>query len=581
METAAAAVAFVTAAFDMFQACVRAFEFFNTAQHIGPDGDLFRAGLEFEKYRLISWAQRVRLDRENKRSALNWPLACVLLDQLRAFLTSAQILKSRYSLEVSEEDVQEAEKLRALERPSRGVGGLIARLKPSIYTTSAHIIQASNSPMKKLLWATRDREKLKRIVGEIAELIDKLQVLLDDAERLSGEAEYAVLLREVVSLTSTTAEAWQVGELIGSGPRRSPDETAIKAAAHVKQIRLVVGIDRRDDEVRPTTSREILGLRIEDLKVLKRSLRPWGGEPLRYEGLEFASYKGAQVLIQWKVAEGNSWEMHRGQIKCLVKLLGSIHDASFRSLPCMGYYPLQAEGRHGIVYETPGAEVDWTFKTLRDLMLDSAHVSLRRRLEIARALAQTVLQLHTAGWMHKSLRSENVIFLAPAGSDDAAFLRSEPFLVGYDYARADNEEAAAAYTQLPDTEIEADLYRHPKARGAGRETYQKRFDLYSLGCLLLELGCWKRLLGVFCMYEGEDLAERIARAAERNNVVELPTVNRLLEKDDAVAFLEYHAGEKLRDTISLCCSVEKANDSTEGLLKEQVEVVKSLDWCRV
>lgn len=582
METAAAAVAFVTLAFDSFQACVRAFEFFNTAQHIGPEGDLFRTGLEFQKYRLVSWAQRVGLDKETRKSALNWVLANLLLEQLRSFLTSAEKLKERYSLDVTEEEVREAEKLRALDPPRQGVGKLIARLKPTIYTTAAQIIQANNAPIKRLLWATRDRGKLQTILAEIAELIDKLQVLLDDAERLSERAEYSKLLREVVSLTSTTAEAWQVEELLGYGAHHGRDETAIKAAAHVKQIRLVVGIDRRIDEVKPTTPREIQGLKIDDLKVLKRSLKPWdGGSLLLYTGLEFALYKNTQVLIQWKVAEGTQWELYQAQMKCLAKLLGSIHDDSFRSLPCLGYYPLQSEGRHGIVYEIPDDEVKWAFRTLKDLMLDLLHVSLRRRLAIGKSLAQTVLQLHTAGWMHKSLRSENVIFLAPQGSDDAVFLASEPILVGYEYARADSKDAAAAYTQLPDTEIEADLYRHPRARGAARETYQKRFDMYSLGCLLLELGCWKRLQDVLSEFTGEGLADRIAKATEDNRVLDLPTVNEFLAKPAAAAYLDYHAGERLKDTISLCCSMEQTAEGFEGLLKEQLLVVQGLTWCRV
>ena len=41
------------------------------------------------------------------------------------------------------------------------------------------------------------------------------------------------------------------------------------------------------------------------------------------------------------------------------------------------------------------------------------------------------------------------------------FLASEPYVIGYEYARSDTEEAVVAFTQLPDTEIEADLYRNP------------------------------------------------------------------------------------------------------------------------
>ncbi|EQB54949.1 hypothetical protein CGLO_05163 [Colletotrichum gloeosporioides Cg-14] len=583
MEGAAAVVGIITAAGQSFSACVQAFEFFNTAQHIGPDGDLFRTGLEFEKYRLISWACRVGIDRDSRRSALNWEVAKLLLNQLELFLTSADRLKTRYALEVSEEQVQEIEKLRALEPPKQGIGKLIARLKPNIYNTSAQIIQANNSPIKRLLWATRDKEKLKKIINEIAGLIDKLEHLLDDAERLSERAEYTKLLREVISLTSTTSEARQIEELVRNVHQENTDDMAIEAAAYVKQIRLVVGMDKREDEVKPTTPQETLGLSIKPLNVLKRSLTSWKGEgeSLRYLGLEFASYNQRQVLIQWKTVDSLHWDIYKGQMKSLALLLASFRDDSFHSLPCKGYYPMRSRAIHGIVYEMPDNDTDWTFKTLKDLISEQPHVSLGRRTEIARMIAQTVLQLHTAGWMHKSLRPENIIFLAPRGSSNILFLKSEPIIVGYDYARADNEHSAAAYTQRPDTDVDADLYRHLKTRGDNRETYQKRFDLYSLGCLILELACWRILQSIFSTFVTEGLADTIEDARKHNSVLDLPTMDDILKNEEAVAYIEHNGGTKIREIISLCCSIPKAGEDEEGLLKEQVAVVRELEWCRM
>ncbi|KAH0429342.1 hypothetical protein CcaCcLH18_08464 [Colletotrichum camelliae] len=587
MEGAAAVVGLLTATVQSFHACVQAFEFFNTAQHIGPDGDLFRTGLEFEKYRLISWAYRVGLDRDSRRSALNWQIASLVLNQLESFLTSADRLKARYALEVSEEQVQEIEKLRALEPPKQGIGKLIARLKPNIYNTSAQIIQANNSPIKRLLWATRDKEKLKRIIKEIADLINKLEALLDDAERLSERGEYAKLLREVISLTSTTSEAGQIGELVRNIPQENTDGMAdgmaIEAAAYVKQIRLVVGMDKREDEVKPTTPQETLGLSIKPLNVLKRSLTSWKGEgeSLKYLGLEFASYNQKQVLIQWKTVDSLHWDIYKGQMKSLALLLGSFRDDSFHSLPCKGYYPLRSRALHGIVYNMPDNNTDWTFKTLKDLISDQPYVSLGRRIEVARMIAQTVLQLHTAGWMHKSLRPENIIFLAPRGSSSILFLESEPIIVGYDYARADNEHSAAAYTQRPDTDIDADLYRHLKTRGDNRETYQKRFDLYSLGCLILELACWQILQSIFSTFVREGLTDMIEDARKHNRVLDLPTMDDLLKNEKSMAYIEHHGGTKIREIISLCCSIPKASEDEEGLLKEQMTVVRGLDWCRM
>lgn len=53
---------------------------------------------------------------------------------------------------------------------------------------------------------------------------------------------------------------------------------------------------------------------------------------------------------------------------------------------------------------------------LDELVKTKQRISLGRRLEVSRNIAEAVLQLHTAGWMHKSLRPDNVVFLAQQGA---------------------------------------------------------------------------------------------------------------------------------------------------------------------
>lgn len=259
----------------------------------------------------------------------------------------------------------------------------------------------------------------------------------------------------------------------------------------------------------------------------------------------------------------------------------SLSDESFRSLPCLGYYPLESQGRHGIVYSMPDDKTDWAFKSLKDLISTQANVSLNRRLEIARGLSDTVLQLHTAGWLHKSLRSENIIFLAPRGSDDKTFLNSEAYVFGYEYARTDTEDAANAFTQLPDTGLEAELYRHPKARGLNRETFQKRFDLYALACIIVELIVWQPVVDIFSSYVNPELESTMRIAQEQNGVMELPSLKDLFEKEDIMELFEYQAGRKVLEVIKTCYEAKEAKVGEDGLLMDQISIVERLAWCRV
>jgi len=84
------------------------------------------------------------------------------------------------------------------------------------------------------------------------------------------------------------------------------------------------------------------------------------------------------------------------------------------------------------------------------------------------------------------LRPENVIFFQQGTEIDITNL----YLEGYEYARADNP---SDMTESPIPQQEANLYRHPALLKANRGSFRKAFDLYGLGCLLLEIGLWENL----------------------------------------------------------------------------------------
>ena len=236
MEIAAAALQFTTVAIQAFRGCILAIEFFSTAQHIGADGDLFRTGLEFEKYRLMTWARRVGLLGDEERQTLNWQLAGMILGQLESFLTSANMLKTRYALEVTEGEAQAGDEAtrEAVEPRRSGVARLIARLKPNLRTAAGRIIQEHNSPVKRLRWAARDKGKLQAFLGEISALINKLEFLLDSSEQQQENVEYDQLLREVISLATTTVEAGQIKDFLADGLYHQKGEQSINATAYLK-----------------------------------------------------------------------------------------------------------------------------------------------------------------------------------------------------------------------------------------------------------------------------------------------------------------------------------------------------------
>jgi hypothetical protein len=95
-----------------------------------------------------------------------------------------------------------------------------------------------------------------------------------------------------------------------------------------------------------------------------------------------------------------------------------------------------------------------------------------------------------ANWLHKSLRSDNVIFFRAA---EGHVEYSKPYISGFDLSRPSEKEEV---TEIAG-DVQHDLYRHPHAQTAAnrnftepRGRFKKSFDIYSLGVLFVEIAHW-------------------------------------------------------------------------------------------
>ncbi|KAH7146084.1 hypothetical protein EDB81DRAFT_933860 [Dactylonectria macrodidyma] len=138
-------------------------------------------------------------------------------------------------------------------------------------------------------------------------------------------------------------------------------------------------------------------------------------------------------------------------------------------------------------------------RTLRALLLDErrARHPLNHRLRIVQNLADAILYVHSARFVHKNVRPEAVLVLTSDG--DAArpgyrgpFPRSlgEAFLAGFETLRGLDEPSAAASDFLPERKV----YRHPSRWDLfPDQRFSILHDIYSLGVIMLEVGSWTSL----------------------------------------------------------------------------------------
>jgi hypothetical protein len=122
--------------------------------------------------------------------------------------------------------------------------------------------------------------------------------------------------------------------------------------------------------------------------------------------------------------------------------------------------------------------------------------SLQQRLRLALRLARSIAALHLAGIVHGGINPENIYLRY----DQGLYARSSPFnmsidkampmLAGFDIAR--DFVGYSSKLDVEDTDLR--VYLHPERMGWGgeKEMQHPRYDVFSLGLVMIEIGLWKR-----------------------------------------------------------------------------------------
>lgn len=180
-------------------------------------------------------------------------------------------------------------------------------------------------------------------------------------------------------------------------------------------------------------------------------------------------------------------------VRELAQVLRTVDPIRFGLLSCHGVIKVEKEdtGTVGkarsekrlahfeIVFDVPRHLIKP--RSLRDILLSpNPQAPLNELLAQAKSLARSVFFIHTACFVHKNIRPENILVF-----EDATHETGNLYLVGFEKFRADREHSM----KFGDGLWECDLYRHPERQGSQPEKfYVMQHDIYSLGVVLLEIG---------------------------------------------------------------------------------------------
>lgn len=165
--------------------------------------------------------------------------------------------------------------------------------------------------------------------------------------------------------------------------------------------------------------------------------------------------------------------------------------------------------------------------------------SVAARLRLARQLASSLYSFHLVGWFHKSYSSKNVAFFHDS---TRALALDRPIMLGFKLSRPE-DAPNLSYKVAPRTD---ELFLHPAVRDESKKTgpsYERRYDIYSLGILLYEIGTWKSVV-----HRYGDLADLTAEEFK----------NKMVAK--AAANLPFYLGARYRDVVVRCLLGEDSGD---------------------
>ncbi|KAI8963577.1 hypothetical protein F5Y11DRAFT_319143 [Daldinia sp. FL1419] len=215
------------------------------------------------------------------------------------------------------------------------------------------------------------------------------------------------------------------------------------------------------------------------------------------------------VRIDWNIVNtGSHTQRYVDRINALGYILEQVSEPALRLPPCYGVFDdLAYEASHGkkrlgYIFGLPSTgsvpsnsnhdrssyDEDLSSHppiTLRELIKNQNKGSiplLEDRFQLAYTLACAFSRFHVAGWLHKGFHTGSIVFFQNKGGKNMVDV-TEPFITGFQYSRPQDESSLSS-SPLRNKDLEH--YYHPDAD----KGFTKRLDLYSLGVVLCEIGCW-------------------------------------------------------------------------------------------
>lgn len=472
------------------------------ALHFSADSEDLVLRLELERFRFQTWAANAGLTEGTLSSGLI-PIYEIVERQLHlieGLLSDLDQLRGRYGLSATQtEDV-----------PAEKVKRFIAKMRKSLIasgikvdTPNADEVHATDEPrigtvlpskLRRVRWGLRDRKRFEDLLSTLEVHVEKLNQLLTETQQRTVRKDNERINIVVVGNIEDDKSLQLIREAVQQKPENSAVRTLVERKALVEDT--------------PWNGRSGLSsvspLRLKDFNL------PFGYQSQHRFIATSLNSPDKHVLFEKKtfsmdLSEGEKFTL-RTRVQRLVLLLSKPKTLEFRTPHAIGFIHDPDNFCWWLVFHwrlNSPLELDLRFSASRPVSLQALFQSkvkppFEQRLQLASNLACTVSELYSSGWLHKGIRSDNVVFPQLYTEDDKMSFSSfhdisSPLLVGFNYSRQETEEQSIDKSKLAN-DIKNSIYRHPAYQGEAAQGYKIHYDIYSFGLVLVEVALWVPLI---------------------------------------------------------------------------------------
>jgi len=186
-----------------------------------------------------------------------------------------------------------------------------------------------------------------------------------------------------------------------------------------------------------------------------------------------------ESLVYEPTKEGFLHSTLERRFKEISGLLNRAKDPEFQVLHCRSYaqtsYP---QPKFQLMFDLP-ANSTHSPKSLKSLIDPTGpKPSLNSRIRLCHDVARSLSLFHSIGWIHRSFRSENVLFFNAAQRANLG----QPYICGFEACRLEEDISTGPWDDLPARNV----YRHPDRWGIPKKTFTKYHDIYGKSSSLIK-----------------------------------------------------------------------------------------------